>query len=329
MQNPPFGSLHGIRPAGETRDVDPMRAVVVTPAPERLTQTSRLREWARLLRVHQYAKNALVFVPFLTAHAFTVSAFSASLLAAAAFSLCASAIYIVNDIIDLESDRSHPTKCRRPLAAGTIPIRHGMVAVPLLIAAALAIAAMVSLPVGLLLVVYLALTTLYSLWLKRKLLLDVVILSLLYTMRVVVGAVAIGVDLSEWLLAFSLLIFTSLALIKRHTELTTRLSTNMGDATNRDYSAGDLSIVGAMAAAAGFNAVTLFALYASSDTVGRLYSHPQLLWLICPVLLYWIGRALVLAHRQMLHDDPIVFALKDKASYVCLGVIVALMLAAI
>lgn len=285
--------------------------------------------WLKQLRIHHYAKNGLVFIPVLTAHAFTSSALLVSCLAFFAFCLCASGVYVINDMADLEADRQHPTKRERPLAEGRITRLQALIAIPLLLVSALLIAAAVSFRFVLVLAAYLSLTTLYTFWLKRKLFADVVVLALLYSLRVVGGAVAIEVELSEWLLVFSLLVFTSLALIKRYTDLSKRIEANSLEPADRGYRNADLAIVGAMATAAGFNAVTVFALYVSSDTVQQLYSRPRILWLICPVLMYWIGRALILAHRGAIDDDPIVFALKDPVSFLALGAIVTLVLAAI
>jgi 4-hydroxybenzoate polyprenyltransferase len=284
--------------------------------------------WLQQLRVHQYAKNGLVFVPVLTAHAFAPSALSASTLAFVAFCLCASGAYIINDLVDVAADRQHPTKRNRPLARGSITRAQALGATALLLACAFLVASAVSVQFVLVLAVYLGLTAAYTFWLKRKLLIDIVVLALLYTLRVIGGAVAIDVTPSDWLLAFSILIFTSLALIKRYAELANRHADDAPELSNRDYKLGDLSVVAAMAAAAGFNSVTVFALYVSSDAA-HLYSRPRLLWLVCPILLYWIGRALVLTHRRVMDDDPIVFVLKDKVSLLTIAAIVALMLAAI
>ncbi len=157
---------------------------------------------------------------------------------------------------------------------------------------------------------------------------DVVALASLYTIRVVAGAVAIDVFISQWLLGFSLFIFTTLALVKRYTELAVRLDAGLADPSNRNYKVGDLSVIAALAAAAGFNSVTVFALYVSSDAVHALYRRPEILWLFCPVLMYWIGRMIILAHRRQMHDDPIVFALYDRISYVTLAVVLAILVAA-
>jgi 4-hydroxybenzoate polyprenyltransferase len=288
-----------------------------------------LATWLKLIRVHQYSKNALVFLPLLTAHKFDLGSLLDVVLAAISFSLCASSAYIFNDLIDLPADRGHPTKKNRPLAAGSIPIMQGVIAGPILFLCAAAIAAYISLPFLGILLLYFTLTNAYTCWIKTKMLIDVVALAMLYTLRVIGGAVALGVTVSEWLLAFSMFFFASLALIKRYIELTTRLDRDLPDPSNRNYRLGDISVVAALAGAAGFNAVTVFALYISSDMGHTLYRHPQLLWLVCPVLMYWISRILMMAHRRLVHDDPIVFALKDRVSILAGVVIIVIMLAAI
>lgn len=296
--------------------------VIASPKPT-------LKTWLKFLRVHQYAKNALVFLPLFTAHKFDLGSLLDSVLATIAFSLCASSVYIFNDLVDLAADRGHPTKKDRPLAAGAIPILHGVIVMPILFFSAVALAAYVSMPFLGVILFYFALTNAYTCWLKTKMLVDVVTLAMLYTLRVIGGAAAIGVVVSEWLLAFSMFIFAALALIKRYIELATRLDKELPDPTNRNYRLGDMSIVAALAGAAGFNAVTVFALYISSDAVHALYRHPKYLWLICPILMYWVSRMLMLAHRRLVHDDPIVFALKDRVSLIAGLCIAAVMLAAI
>lgn len=287
------------------------------------------RTWARMLRVHQYAKNTLVFVPLLTAHLFILEAFVQAFLAFVAFSLCASSIYILNDLVDLKDDRHHRTKCKRPLASGAIPLMHGVVAIPVLFTAAIAVAASVSLLFLGVLLGYFALTTAYSFMLKRMMLVDVMTLAALYSIRVVGGAVAVDVTASKWLLAFCMMIFMSLALIKRYVELAARHDANLPDPTGRDYKKSDLTMIAALAAAAGFNAVTVFTLYISSDDVDKLYGNPEILWLAGPLLLYWIARALMLASRREMDDDPVVFALKDPVSLVTIGAVALLILAAV
>jgi 4-hydroxybenzoate polyprenyltransferase len=246
-----------------------------------------------------------------------------------AFSLCASSVYIVNDLVDLQDDRAHRSKCNRPLACGAIPLAHGLLAAPLLFLAAVILASTVSLSFIGVLLGYFALTIAYSFVLKRMMLVDVITLAGLYSIRVFGGAVAIEVALSKWLLAFCIMIFMSLALIKRYVELAARKDANLPDPTGRDYRTSDLDMVAALAAAAGFNAITVFALYISSDSVNALYSRPELLWLVGPLLLYWVARALMLASRRLMDDDPVVFALKDRVSLVTIGLAGAIVLAAV
>lgn len=288
-----------------------------------------LKTWLRLIRVHQYAKNGLVLVPVLTGHAFALDQLTAAFMALVSFCLVASSVYIVNDIVDLEADRAHPTKRRRPIASGEIPILHGLMAVPVLLAAGIGVAAAVSMPFLLVLLGYLAVTTAYSFYLKRRLLIDVVALAGLYTLRVIAGSVATEVGMSEWLLGFSMFLFMSLALVKRYTELGTRESAGLPDPKNRNYRIADMPMLGSLAAASGFSAVVVFGLYLSSDAVRDSYSRPYVLWLACPILMYWVGRLLIMAQRRDIHDDPIVFALKDRISVLALIVLSSLVLAAI
>jgi len=341
-----FGE-HGFDYVGNDRADLPIwsrarRAIVVRASPKivraaRAAQPSvdvverdgrRLKHWAKLLRLHQWAKNGLLFVPLLAAQRFDVGSILLAIAAFFAFSLTSSAIYVVNDLVDIDADRRHPTKRKRPLAAGTVPILEAIVAPPILIAIALVSGFAISFWFGVALCLYLATTTAYTFSLKRKMAIDVVVLAGLYTLRVLAGAAAISVPVSEWLLAFSMFIFTSLALIKRYIELAARIDADLPDATNRGYRKTDLDIVAALAAAAGFNAVTVFALYVSSGTVHQLYSRPEVLWLVCPILLYWLARALMLAHRRHMDDDPIAFALGDRHSYVALALIGAIFAAA-
>ena len=274
------------------------------------------RAWLKLLRVHQYAKNLLVFIPLVAAHAFTTPAIFHAVLAFIAFSACASGVYILNDAADLSADRMHPTKRDRPLAKGTIPIWQALAAVPGLLLFAFAVAALTNWDFVLILAGYLAVTTAYTFKFKRMLLLDAVSLAGLYTLRVIGGAAAVSVPVSSWLLGFSLFIFTSLALVKRYVELTKLLDQGLPNPANRAYEKDDLPIVASLAAAAGYNAVIVLALYISSDTVTSLYGRPQMLWLVCPLVMYWISRLIMKAHRRQMDDDPVVFALKDPISLI-------------
>ena len=287
------------------------------------------RTWLNALRVHQYAKNTLVFVPALTSHQMNLASLGEALLAFLAFSACASSGYLLNDLFDLAADRQHPNKRYRAIASGALPIPMALIAIPVLWIASAVAGLFISSVFVAVLGAYLAITIAYSLYLKKKMLVDIVTLAGLYTVRIVGGAVAIGVYISEWLMIFSLFIFTSLALIKRYSELAMRQEAGLANPANRDYRISDLQIVAAMAAASGMNAITVFSLYVSSPTVAQMYGRPWMLWLLNPLLLYWIGRALMLAHRQAMPDDPIVYTFKDNASRIVVVAMMCIVLAAI
>ena len=281
-------------------------------------ESATVRDWARLLRVHQYAKNTLIFAPLVAAHAFNALSIGLAVLGFVALSLCASGVYLLNDVFDVQADRAHLTKRRRALAAGRIPLLQGLIAAPLFLTAGLGLGAVASLPFLGVLATYVAITMLYTFWLKQKLLVDVVVLALLYVIRVVAGAVAIAVPISHWFLGFALFIFTCLALVKRYVECA---SAPGGAVRKRAYLGQDASVLLLLAAASGFNAVTVLALYIASPNVGRFYASPEWLWMLCPVMMYWIARILVLAQRGQVNDDPIVFAMRDRASLLTLGAI--------
>jgi 4-hydroxybenzoate polyprenyltransferase len=237
-------------------------------------------------------------------------------LAFVAFSLCASAVYVLNDVLDLESDRQHETKKRRPLASGDLPLSAGLALIPALFGMAAAAAVMLPLSFIGVLAVYVLLTTSYSWKLKRVVLLDVFVLAGLYTIRLVAGHEAMKIEYSFWLLAFSMFIFLSLALLKRYTELKAMRQLNKQGAAGRGYMADDLELVAMLGIGSGFLAVMVMALYVQSpEQVQQLYKYPMLLLLMCPLLLFWVSRAWLLAHRGQMHDDPVVFALKDRVSY--------------
>lgn len=286
------------------------------------------RAWFKALRVHQYVKNLLVFVPLATSHQFTLTSITTDVIAFVAFCACASAVYILNDLLDLKSDRAHATKRTRPFASGLLKPRSGLLMAPALLISSLMLATTISLKFLCVMIGYFVLTSAYSVCLKRKMLVDVVVLAMLYTTRIVAGGVAAEIQISEWLLIFSMFIFTSLALIKRYVELARRFDCGLPDRSDRDYRIGDLDAVAALVAAAGMNAVTIFALYVTSDDVKKLYRHPKVLWLICPILIYWICRALMIAHRRLMDDDPIVFALRDRTSTLVMVLMIALVIIA-
>ncbi|WP_409190559.1 UbiA family prenyltransferase [Bradyrhizobium sp. RDM4] len=285
--------------------------------------------WFKALRVHQYVKNLLVFVPVLTSHQFKLANILTGVIAFIAFCACASAVYLVNDLLDLKSDRAHPSKRARPYASGLLHLRTGLFMVPALFLLSLTLAITISLEFANILVGYFVLTSAYSLYFKRRMLVDVIALAILYTTRIIAGGVAVEIQISQWLLIFSIFVFTSLALIKRYVELATRLDRGLPDRSDRDYRIGDLDVVANLVAAAGLNAVTIFALYVTSPDVQTLYRYPRVLWLICPILLYWMARNLVMAQRRLMDDDPIVFALRDRTSAIVVASIVAVVLIAI
>ncbi|MET1027255.1 MAG: UbiA family prenyltransferase, partial [Dongiaceae bacterium] len=285
---------------------------------------NKLRSWIHLLRPHQWLKNSLVAVPLLIGHNFLLITVMETLLAFVAFSICASSVYIVNDLVDVQADRAHPTKRTRPFASGELSVIAGALLAIALVVFAFALAAVISPAFLGMLAIYFATASAYSFYLKRKMLIDVVTLAGLYTLRVVAGAVAGNLEVSQWILAFSMYLFLALALIKRHAEMTIRFDAGLPNPTNRNYRSGDLSVIAGLAAAAGYSAVLVFALYVSSDTALGRFSHPQILWLACPVLLFWISRMLLMSHRHLLHDDPIIFAVKDRVSWISGGVILVL-----
>ncbi|MBB4375111.1 4-hydroxybenzoate polyprenyltransferase/thiol-disulfide isomerase/thioredoxin [Bradyrhizobium sp. cir1] len=285
--------------------------------------------WFKALRVHQYVKNLLIFVPPLTSHQFALVNIITGVVAFIAFCACASAVYILNDLLDLKSDRAHPSKRSRPYASGLLQLRSGLFMVPALLLFSLMLAITLSLEFVDVLFGYFVLTSAYSLYLKRQMIVDVIALAMLYTTRIIAGGIAVQIQISQWLLIFSFFIFTSLALIKRYVELTTRLDRGLPDRSGRDYRSGDLDVVAALVAATGSNAVTIFALYVASADVQTLYRHPRVLWLICPILLYWMARNLMMAHRRLMDDDPIVFALRDHISAIAIVSIVAVVFIAI
>ncbi|MCU0906244.1 MAG: UbiA family prenyltransferase [Rhodobacteraceae bacterium] len=273
---------------------------------------SQVAAMLRAMRPHQWSKNLLLFVPTLAAH--DMEALGQVILGFLAFCLTASAVYVLNDLFDLQADRAHPRKRRRPFAAGTLSAATGvgMSAGLLAMATILGLATGNPLFLGML-ALYLVATFAYSLWLKRKLLVDVLMLAGLYTVRIIAGGVAAGIVLSPWLLGLSMFLFLSLAAVKRQAELMDQLATGR-DSAGRAYTVEDLPILRGMAMASCHAAVMVLALYLSSDAVQALYARPWLLWLACPLLLYWSLRMVMKAHRGLMTDDPIVFAARDPVS---------------
>ena len=287
------------------------------------------RAYLKAIRLHQWLKNVLVFVPVLMAHEWAnITLLLHATLAFLAFGLCASSVYVLNDLLDLEADRQHPTKRRRPFAAGSIPITHGLLMIPLLLGVAFGVALLLPpLFLGVLAIYYL-LTLAYSLRLKRTALIDVLTLAGLYTLRIIAGGAATGLSLSFWLLAFSMFLFLSLALVKRYSELLLIQKDAKDVAAGRGYLVVDLETLVHFGVASGYGSVLVLALYINSTVVESLYRYRAALWFICPLFLYWISRVWLLARRDQMHEDPVLFAIEDRLSHWLFVVMAAIVWAA-
>ena len=274
-----------------------------------------LKTWIKVFRLHQWIKNVLIFVPIFAAHQVITGELWTNLgLAFLSFSLCASSVYVANDLLDLESDRAHPRKRSRPFASGQIPIWMGAVLAPILIFSSFALAQYVGGSFLPWLVVYFGLTCAYSWGLKRLVLVDCLTLAVLYTLRIVAGAAAVSVPLSFWLLAFSIFLFLSLAFIKRYAELQAHPEGDAKKVHGRGYYLADAPLVQQLGVTSGYAATLVLALYLNSENVIKLYRTPEIIWGAVPLMLLWISWMWLKAHRGLMHDDPIVFAIKDKVS---------------
>jgi 4-hydroxybenzoate polyprenyltransferase len=288
-----FGNVSLIIPAGKAKPTD----------------------WVKAFRLHQWLKNSLLFIPLLAAHKINnYESIFLLIVAFLSFSLCASAVYITNDMLDLESDRQHPRKCLRPFASGVVPVHYGFVLAPVLILLSLFMALWVGNAFAIWLGFYLIVTTAYTLSLKKLVLVDCLTLAGLYTLRIIAGAAAVSVTLSFWLLAFSVFIFLSLAFVKRFAELQAQAGVGSSTAHGRGYMISDQSLIQTLGVSAGYAAVLVLALYLQSDSVFNLYAKPELIWLAVPLMLSWVSWIWMKAHRGQMHDDPLVFAIRDKVS---------------
>ena len=299
---------------------DRLRQVTILEAEFAHTRGT-FRDWMRALRLHQWAKNGLIFLPLLLAgHLLDIRSWGACCAAFFATGLAASATYIINDLLDLESDRQHWSKRNRPFASGTLAIRHGAMCATALLAIALGIA-FVTAGAGVLyaLLLYCAGTLSYSIYLKRVPVLDVVVLAALFTMRLGIGAVAAHVRLSSWLAVFSMFLFLSLALAKRSIELKRKCASGLTSTSGRGYIAADAPLVASLGASSALSAVVVLVLYLINEAFGfAIYRSPQLLWAVPILLGLWLGRVWLLCGRGSLNDDPVAFAVSDRTS-VCLG----------
>ena len=278
-----------------------------------------LGPWLQGLRPHQWVKNLLVFLPMLAAQQFDGATVLLSVLAFVCFSMVASSVYLLNDLLDLGADRAHPRKRHRPLAAGRIPIARGAVLSLALLGLGLGLALAIGPGFAAVMAGYVLLTTAYSLDLKRRTVLDICVLAGLYTIRILAGGIATGIPLSVWLLAFAVFFFLALAAVKRQAELIDSAERGKLTARGRGYHVDDLPVISMIAIAAGYVAVLVMTLYVNTPMVVALYSHPEALWGVSAVLLYWITRTVMLTHRGQMHDDPVVYALRDRTSQLCLA----------
>jgi 4-hydroxybenzoate polyprenyltransferase/phosphoserine phosphatase len=301
-------------------------------------RVSPLRAWPKAIRIHQWAKNTLIFLPLLLAHAWSVALLTAAFIAFLSFGLCASATYIVNDLLDLEADRQHPRKRRRPFASGDLSAVSGVVVVGLFLAASVCLAVLLPHIVGRIspsqalvrpyqflvwLGIYAATTLAYSLRLKRAVMVDVIVLSGLYTIRILAGSAATGVPVSTWLASFSIFFFLSLAFVKRFAELENLRERGGVVAGGRGYHVSDIEQLRSFGSASGYVSVAVLTLYISNLNTAQLYHHTNRLWLLVPVLLLWISLLWLRASRGELDEDPVVYAITDRRSLL-LGVAVIL-----
>jgi 4-hydroxybenzoate polyprenyltransferase/phosphoserine phosphatase len=303
--------------------IGPGPNLVVIPKERNAT----LRDWIRQLRCHQWSKNLLLLVPLVLGHLVThLPSLFAAIMAVAAFSMMASAVYIANDLIDLPYDRQHPKKSKRPIASGAISIQAAALAAVVLTAGAFLISILFLSPafIGALLG-YVAMNAAYSLWLKRVEIVDVILLAGFYIYRVIVGAIAIDVVPTFWLLVFSMFFFLGLGIVKRFSDLVLAAKAEQAAFPGRSYDTGDIEFFRTIGVASSCVAVLVLALYLQSREVTQLYQHPMYLWLVCPLVLYWSMRTWLVAQRGEMPDDPIAFALRDPASYV-VGALAALLL---
>jgi 4-hydroxybenzoate polyprenyltransferase/phosphoserine phosphatase len=305
------------------------RAIVVDangglkPAVTKVTPVDRVfedarrspRDYLKALRLRNWAKNLLVFVPLLAAHRVQeIGLLGKGALAFVALGCCASAGYLLNDLLDLEADRHHPEKRLRPFAAGKLPLAWAFAMISALLGLGCVVGALVSPAFLAALLFYFALSVTYSLFLKKIVILDVLVLAGLHSARILAGSAAVGVGLSHWLLAFSTFLFFSLALVKRYSELVVMREVDGGNAHARAYELGDAELLSAMGTASGYLAVLVLALYIASDTAHVLYAQRNLLWFLCPLMFYWISQVWLTAHRGKMRDDPLVFAAGDRTS---------------
>ena len=322
-----------------------LRRARITPVRSFNERASKFKSWLKAIRLHQWAKNTLIFLPLLLAHAWAPGIIAAAVVAFFSFGLCASATYIVNDLLDLEADRQHPRKRRRPFASGDLSALSGIFVIVVFLAASLVLALLVPKVLAALspellyliiphyfllwLGIYLVTTLAYSLRLKRSVLVDVIVLSGLYTIRIIAGSAATGVIVSTWLGSFSIFFFLSLAFVKRFAELENLRDRGGVSASGRGYHVTDIEQLRSLGSASGYVSVAVLTLYISNLDAAQLYHHTRRLWLLVPVILLWISRLWLQASRGELDEDPVVYAVTDRRSLFLGAVVVLIILSAL
>ena len=298
--------------ASQAAAVTTLKGTILEP---RVSFRTSCRTWINALRGHHWAKNLLLFLPLALSHNLAVEPILRTLAGFALYGFCASGLYILNDLLDLHSDREHPWKKERPFAAGDISIPEGLVASSILLSSSLGLGFFLNLQFGFALLGYATLTMVYSLYLKKIALLDVFILSSFYSFRILAGALISSTPLSQWFLAFSMFFFLSLAMAKRYSELLHASDLVKAGNSGRGYRTGDRELLLSLGVGSSFSAVVIFSLYVHSQDVLLLYSSPDFLFLLCPIVLYWLSRTWLMAHRGELKEDPVTLAIRDPVSY--------------
>jgi 4-hydroxybenzoate polyprenyltransferase len=278
-------------------------------------QKATFRTWIAALRGHHWLKNLLLFLPLALAHRFDIRSWMMAAAAFVSFGVCASGVYVLNDLLDLHSDRIHPWKRKRPFAAGDVSIPAGLLISSALLIIALPGSFFLGRSFGLLLTGYTLLTIWYSVHLKKVVLLDVFVLSSFYSIRIWAGALITLVPLSYWFVSFALFFFLSLSMAKRYSELLHASDLIEQGRSGRGYVVADRSLLMSLGIASGFSAVVIFTLYVHSPEVLMLYRRPGPLMLLAPTIAYWLSRLWLKASRGELHEDPVVLAMKDPVSY--------------
>jgi 4-hydroxybenzoate polyprenyltransferase len=301
-----------------------LKARHITPGHLFIELNGLFKSIIKALRPHQWAKNSLMFLPLLLAHSVTVAAVLSELFAFACFSLAASASYMVNDLLDIESDRRHPGKRFRPFAAGDLSAFTGICLIVFFLFAAFAGASLLPVRFLIWLSVYLVSTLAYSFYLKRVPLVDVIVLSGLYTLRIEAGAATTHTPISDWMAGFSIFLFLALAFVKRFAELENLRAKAVPPRNGRGYRVSDIEQLRAFGTASSYAAVVVFAIYINGPNVAQLYRHHGFLWLIVPLQILWLSRVWLLASRGELNEDPVAFALTDRMSLL-IGAAVALL----